>query len=65
MEEVKKKIVLLNVASIKEITGWGDNTIDKVMAQPDFPALKIGKENQVEVDAFKQYLMSRRELRGV
>jgi len=64
MEEVKEKIRLLKVEDIEELTGWCRPTILKLMDQPEFPAIKIGKENQVEADAFKQYLMQRRELRG-
>lgn len=62
--EVKNEITLLSVEDIEKITGWARATVMKVMSRPDFPVLKIGKENQVLVDAFKEYLMERRDLRG-
>lgn len=64
MERAEQEIVLLNMNDIEKLTGWSPVTIKKVMRQKDFPALKIGKENQVCLEAFKQYLMSRRDLRG-
>lgn len=62
MEE--NKIVLLTIEDIEKITGWSPRTINKVMASPDFPVLKIGKKNQVLLESFKKYLEPRRELRG-
>jgi len=64
MERAEKEIVLLTMSDIEKITGWSINTIKKLMKQEDFPAIKIGKENQVFLEAFKQYLMRRRDLRG-
>lgn len=64
MERLKNEIVLLSIEDIENITGWSRVTVMKVMSQQDFPVIKIGKENQVMLESFKQYLMTRRDLRG-
>lgn len=58
------EIVLLNIQDVMDITGWSEVTVKKAMAQPDFPTIKIGKENQVLLESLKNYLSTRRELRG-
>ena len=64
LEDVKKEIVLLTVSDLEEITGYSTSTVMKMMSQPDFPVIKIGKENQVLLESFKQYMSVRRDLRG-
>ena len=58
------EIVLLNVDDIQKITGWSPAVIQKTMSRPDFPAIKIGKQNQVLLESFKEYLKPGRILRG-
>lgn len=60
----KSDIVLLNIQDVMDITGWSEGTVKKTMAQPDFPTIKIGKENQVLLESFKRFLAVRRDLRG-
>lgn len=58
---IKEMVIMLDKKDIKELTGWGQNTIDKLFAyDKDFPAIKIGKQYQVELSALKQYLQTRR-----
>ena len=64
MEDIKKEIRLLTVKDIEEITGYSTVTVMKMMSQPDFPVIKIGKENQVLLESFKEYMSVRRDLRG-
>ena len=64
MEDIKKEIRLLTIKDIEELTGWATCTINKLMAQQDFPVIKIGKENLVLLESFKQYMSVRRDLRG-
>lgn len=46
---VQDTIILLDKKDIKEITGWGENTINKIFSNDDsFPAMKIGKKYQIE-----------------
>lgn len=59
-----EEIVLLSTNDVKELTGWGIRTVRKVMNEKDFPLIKIGRKNQVEKSAFKEYLNHKRELRG-
>ena len=62
--DFKEEIKLLTIEDIENITGWSNATVLRVMQQPDFPAIKIGKENQVLLESFKEYLSERRDLRG-
>ena len=58
---IKEMVIMLDKKDIKELTGWGQNTIDKLFAyDKDFLAIKIGKQYQVELSALKQYLQTRR-----
>lgn len=44
-----------------KITGWCENVVKDIFAHDkDFPAIKKGKKNQVELSAFKKYLSERR-----
>lgn len=63
-EEMKKEITLLTIQDVMDITGWSEGTVKKIMAQPDFPTIKIGKENQVLLESLKEFLAVRRDLRG-
>ncbi len=64
MDDLKKEIRLLTVSDLEEITGYSTCTVMKMMSQPDFPVIKIGKENQVLLESFKEYMSVRRDLRG-
>lgn len=64
MEDIKKEIRLLTIKDIEGLTGWANGTINKLMAQEDFPVIKIGKENLVLLESFKEYMSVRRDLRG-
>ena len=60
-EKCEDKIILLDKEDVKELTGWGTNTIDSVFAlDENFPAIKIGKKYQVELSALKNYFSTRR-----
>lgn len=57
MEILNKKVILLDKKDIKELTGWGENTINNLFAyDTSFPAIRIGKKYQIEVEAFLEYL---------
>lgn len=52
---------MLNIEEVMKITGWCEPVTRKLFAyDKDFPAIKIGKSYQVELDAFKEYLKQRR-----
>ena len=60
-EIMLKEIILLEKKDVKELTGWGENVIDKLFAyEKDFPAIKIGKKYQIELSGLKAYLQVRR-----
>lgn len=65
VKELKKEITLLTIEDVEEITGWSHATVQKVMSLPEFPTIKIGKENQVLLESLKEFLAVRRDLRGV
>lgn len=57
IEILNKKVILLDKKDIKELTGWGENTINNLFAyDTSFPAIRIGKKYQIEVEAFLEYL---------
>ena len=64
VENLKQELGLLNIEDIINITGWAEATVKKLMEDDEFPTLKIGKNNQVQFEAFKEYLMHRRIKRG-
>lgn len=65
INEMKQDLKLLDIEEIIALTGWGENTVRKIMTEDkDFPTIKIGKKNQVSFDGLKEYLSSRRILRG-
>lgn len=65
VNEMKQELNLLNTEDVCEITGWGICTVQKIMQyDEDFPAIRIGKENQVTFEGLKNYLSQRRTLRG-
>lgn len=44
-----------------KLTGWSENLVKDIFAHDkDFPAIKRGKRNQVELSALKKYLSERR-----
>lgn len=46
---------------VMEITGWSEGVVKEMFAHDkDFPAIKKGKENQVLLEALKEYLSVRR-----
>lgn len=54
-------LVLLDIDDVCKITGWCKNTVRNLFAyETDFPAIKIGKKYQVELNAFRSYLGVRR-----
>lgn len=64
MNENQNEIKLLNTDDVARITGWSKVTVQKVMDQPDFPVIKIGKENQVLLESLNDYLKPGKVLRG-
>lgn len=61
-ERLKDEIILLDIDDIMHITGWGENSVRKIMKEKDFPLLQIGKKNQVLLESFKEYLIKRGKL---
>lgn len=58
---VEKELILLDMKDVMQYTGWSDNVVKRLFAyDKELPVLKIGKKNQVELNAFKQYLSKRR-----
>lgn len=61
-ETVSKELILLNIDDVVEITGWCKQTVRNTFAyDEDFPAIKKGKEYQVEATALKNYFSERRD----
>lgn len=60
-EIVSKELILLNIDDVVEITGWCKQVVRNTFAyDKDFPAIKKGKEYQVELGALKDFLNKRR-----
>lgn len=58
---VESEVILLNINNVIELTGWSEATVRNMFANDnEFPAIKKGKEYQVEYSAFKDYLSKRR-----
>ena len=58
---VESELILLDMKDVMYYTGWSDNVVKRLFAyDKDLPVLKIGKKNQVELNAFKHYLSKRR-----
>lgn len=65
IDAMKKELGLLGVEDVMKITGWGEVAVRNLMEEDDFPALKIGKSNQVLFGALQEYLKQRRIKRGM
>lgn len=60
-ELIGKEIVLLNIEDVKQLTGWSEAIVRRTFKNDnDFPAIKKGKEYQVEYSALKNYFSKRR-----
>lgn len=60
-EIVSKELIMLDIKDIMELTGWCENVVRRMFAyDKDFPAIKKGKQYQVELNSFKNYLAKRR-----
>lgn len=60
-EIVAKELIMLDIKDIMELTGWCENVVRRMFAyDKDFPAIKKGKQYQVELNSFKNYLAKRR-----
>lgn len=60
-EIVAKELIILDIKDIMELTGWCENVVRRMFAyDKDFPAIKKGKQYQVELNSFKNYLAKRR-----
>lgn len=58
---IDNAIILLNMKEVMEVTGWSEVIVRRMFAnESEFPAIKKGKENQVELEALKKYLSERR-----
>ena len=58
---VAKELIMLDIKDIMELTGWCENVVRRMFAyDKDFPAIKKGKQYQVELNSFKNYLAKRR-----
>ena len=59
---VETKLIFLDKKDVRELTGWGKNTIDNLFANnKDFPSIKIGKKYQVELEAFIAFFKTRQD----
>ena len=57
---VEKKIILLTIPDVMKITGWSEPTTRRLFTSDEkFPAVKIGKSYQVELEALQKYLQKR------
>lgn len=60
-EIVSRELILLNLDDVVQITGWCKQVVRNTFAyDKDFPAIKKGKEYQVELSALREYLSKRR-----
>jgi len=60
-EIVAKELIMLDIKDIMELTGWCENVVRRMFAYDKaFPAIKKGKQYQVELNSFKNYLAKRR-----
>lgn len=58
---VSRELILLNIDEVEEVTGWCKQVVRNTFAyDKDFPAIKKGKEYQVELSALREYLSTRR-----
>lgn len=58
---INDSIILLNIEDVMQITGWCETTVRSLFVHDaDFPAIKKGKEYQVEYSALKNYFATRR-----
>ncbi len=61
-EIVSKELILLNIDDVVAITGWCKQVVRNTFANDkNFPAIKRGKEYQVEATALKKYFSERRD----
>lgn len=49
------------IKDIQEMTGWSENTVQKLFNDPNFPAADYGKSKVVEAHALIQYFSVRHE----
>ena len=57
---VEKKIILLTIPDVMKITTWSEQTTRRLFTSDEqFPAVKIGKSYQVELEALQKYLQKR------
>lgn len=49
------------IKDIQEMTGWSENTVQKLFNDPKFPAADYGKSKVVEAHALIQYFSVRHE----
>lgn len=60
-EIVSKELILLTIDDVEEVTGWCKQVVRNTFAYDnEFPAIKKGKEYQVELRALREYLSTRR-----
>ena len=60
-EIVKKEIILLDTQDVIELTGWSKVVVKNIFAyDEDFPTIKKGRKNLVEMSALKKYFERRR-----
>lgn len=58
---VEKELIMLDIKDVIELTGWCEEVVRKTFAHDtDFPAIKKGKQYQVELNSLKRYLAKRR-----
>lgn len=53
---MKSSLVLLTRKDVQEVTNWSPRKVDEVFNSKDFPILDIGKDTQVEEEAFRRWM---------
>ncbi len=60
-EEKKELPIFLTMEDVAKILPWGENTIQALFNEKDFPACNFGKAKVVEINAFLKYFAVRRD----
>lgn len=58
---IDNNIILLTIEDVVQLTGWCEKTVRNMFTNDsEFPAIKKGKEYQVEYTALKDFFAKRR-----
>lgn len=62
---ISSEVRFYSAAKLKEEMGWSEKTINEMFADPEFPALTLGKTHLVEAHALINYCSVRREKKTI